>query len=167
MVAFLLADDSILLDQEDGGRLILELGVADGMADLDQSGQGYHRVRVYRGSSLGWTEVFVRPYTTVITPTYTISIGDGIILLNLAGVQTVNLPKCSSWVNELLLVSDAPLDRSIWIKDFGGNAGTFNKTIHPFAGDKIDNLAQDFTIGQNRQDLQLYPLNDLTGWISA
>lgn len=137
------------------------------MVDLDQGGMITRKTKVYRGPTLGWAECFAQPQTIVTTTPYTLVVGDGIILLNLAGVQTINLPKCSEWVNKFLLTHDNPFELAIWIKDFGGNAAAFNKTIHPFAGDKIDNLAIDFTIVQNRQLLRLYPINDLTGWISG
>jgi hypothetical protein len=37
------------------------------MADLDQSGRGYQRVRTYLGPSLGWKEEFVLPATDITT----------------------------------------------------------------------------------------------------
>lgn len=136
-------------------------------ADLDKSGLMTRKQRVYRGPTLGWAEAYVQPQTIITDASYTLLVGDGIILLNLAGIQTINLPKCSVWCNEFLAVYDNPLELAIWIKDYGGNAGAFNKTIHPFSGDTIDALAQDFTIVQNRALLRLYPLNDLTGWFSG
>lgn len=137
-------------------------------ADLDKSGLISRRQRVYRGPTLGWAEAYTQPQTVVAITPYTLTVGDGVILLNLAGVQTINLPKCSVWVNEFLNVYDNPSELAIWIKDFGGNAASFNKTIHPFSGDTIDGLAAtDFTIVQNRALLRLYPLNDLTGWFSG
>jgi hypothetical protein len=135
--------------------------------DLDKGGRGFRTVRAYRGPTLGWTEVEVKPEVFVITTPYTIQPEDGIILLQLAGIQTVNLPQCSEWFNSISRYLDHSLELAIWIKDYGGNATAFNKTIHPFAGDTIDGLAQDFTIVQNRQLLRLYPLNTLTGWISG
>ena len=136
-------------------------------ADLDKSGRGYRGSRVYRGPSLGWTEAEVRPETVVTTTPYTVQPEDGIILLNLAAIQTVNLPQVADWYNSRLLYLDHGVELALWIKDFGGNAAAFNKTVHPFSGDSIDALLIDFTIVQNRQLLRLYPMNDLTGWISG
>ena len=137
------------------------------MADLDQGGQRSRKLRVYAGPTIGWREVYAKPQVVITAASYTVLVGDGIILLNLAGVQTINLPSVSAWVNNLILFSDNPFEEAVWIKDFGGNAAVNNKTIHPFGTDKIDNLAQDFPIVQNRQLLRLYPLNDLTGWYSG
>ena len=135
--------------------------------DLDKGGRGYRSVRAYRGPTLGWADVEVKPEVIVTTTPYDIQPEDGIILLNAAAIQTVNLPKVSVWYNSITWNLDHALELALWIKDFGGNAAAFNKTIHPFPGDTIDALAIDFTLGQNRQLLRLYPLNDLTGWISG
>lgn len=138
------------------------------MVDLDQSGQGYQQVRVYLGPSLGWVIVRVKPQRSVTAVgTTTLDAGDSLVLVNIAGLVTINLPQVSKWVKEVQYMPSTGFERAVWVKDFGGNAAAFNITIHPFAGDKIDNLAQDFTIVQNRQLLRLYPLNDLTGWISG
>lgn len=137
------------------------------VVDLDKSGRGFRRSRAYRGPTLGWTDVEVKPEVFVTTTPYDIQPEDGIILLNLAGVQTVNLPKCSVWFNSITFYLDHAFELALWIKDYGGNATAFTKTIHPFAGDTVDNLAIDFTLVQNRQLLRLYPLNNLTGWISG
>jgi hypothetical protein len=137
------------------------------MADLDQSGRGYRRVLVWAGPSIGLRQCEIQPQTIITAASYTLVPGDGIILLNLAGVQTVNLPSVSAWVNDRLAFTSNPFEEAVWIKDFGGNAAASNKTVHPFGSDTIDALAIDFTIGQNRQLLRLYPMNDLTGWISG
>lgn len=137
-------------------------------ADLDQSGNSYQQVRVFRGPSLGWTLTQVKPQTPITAAgTYTMIGGDSLILVNIAGLVTVNLPSVSRWLSEPAYNPNTGFENAVWIKDFGGNAAAFNITVHPFSGDKIDNLAMDFTIVQNRQLLRLYPLNDRTGWISG
>lgn len=138
------------------------------MVDLDQSGQGYQWVKVFLGPSLGWVMCRVKPQRHItVVGTTTLDPGDSVALVNVAGLVTVNLPQVSAWVKENHYQPVTGFERAIWIKDFGGNATAFAITVHPFAGDKIDNLAMDFTIVQNRQLLRLYPLNDLTGWISG
>lgn len=136
--------------------------------DLDQSGQGYQQVRVYLGPSLGWALVRVKPQTPITSVgTYTVQAGDCLLLVNVAGLVTVQLPSVASWVKETANNPSTGFERLLWIKDFGGNASAFNITIAPNGTDKIDNLAQNFTIVQNRQLLRLGALNDLTGWYSG
>lgn len=137
-------------------------------SDLDKGGNSFQRVRVYRGPSLGWVETYVKPALSVTSGgTTTLSAGASIVLVNFAGAVTINLPKASAWFAEAFARPNPVFENAIYIKDFGGNAAANNITVHPFAGDKIDNLAQDFTIVQNRQLLRLYPMNDLTGWFSG
>lgn len=136
-------------------------------ADLDQSGQGYQIVRVYRGPSLGWAELRVKPQTLVTTASYQVIGGDSLLLVNRAGLVTVLLPSVALWVKEPSYNPNTGFENALWVKDFGGNAAAFNITVTPFGADKIDNLSISFTLVQNRQLLRLYPLNSLDGWISG
>jgi hypothetical protein len=136
--------------------------------DLDQSGNGYQQIRVYLGPSLGWQMVRVKPQTMVtVAGTYSFQAGDSILLVNVAGLVTIPLPSVARWVKETAYNPATGFERAIYIKDLGGNAATFNITVTPDGADKIDSLAQSFTIVQNRQLLRLYPLNSLDGWFSG
>lgn len=135
--------------------------------DLDQSGQSYQQIRVYLGPSLGWVTVRIKPETQVTTATYSVQAGDSILMVNRAGVVTIQLPSVAVWVKENFYNPSTGFERALWIKDLGGNAAAFNITINPFGTEKIDNLQQAFTIVQNRQLLRLYPLNSLEGWYSG
>lgn len=138
------------------------------MADLDQGGTAYQKVRVWMGPSLGWVDQQVRPATKIINAgTTTLLPGVSLVLVNVAGLVTVNLPDVRAWMNEPAYNPMTSFERCIWIKDWGGNAAAFNITIQPFSTQQIDLLAQAFKIIQNRQLIRLYPLNDLTGWISG
>lgn len=137
-------------------------------SDLDQSGNGYQRVNVNLGPSLGWTTVFVKPELNVTAAgSTTLSAGDSIVLVNVAGLVTILLPDVSKWVQENFYRPSTGFERAVWIKDVGGHAAAFNITITPFGAQTIDGLAQNFTIVQNRQILRLYPLNDRSGWYSG
>ena len=168
MTAYLLADSFSLLVQEGGGRMILELGVPDGMADLDQGGVVLQRTKVYMGPTLGWMEAYVRPETNVTAGgTYNVTLGDNVILVNVAATVTIQLPDVPLWLNQFRSRSPiAIFEGSIFIKDIGGNAAAFNITVTPFGTQTIDNLAQSFIIGQNRADLRLYPKPDASGWVN-
>lgn len=138
------------------------------MPDIDQSGLAWQTAKVWLGPTLGWVMQQVRPTQSITTGgATTLQAGASVVFVNIAALVTVNLPPVSQWVLETAYQPNTGFERALWIKDFGGNANAFNITVHPFAGDKIDNLAQDFTIIQNRQLLRLYPLIDLTGWYSG
>ena len=136
--------------------------------DMDRSGFGYQGIAVYQGHSLGWTRALVKNQRRITTGgTFSVAPGDCVILVNSTSPVILLLPRVSLWMREPLGVPVVGFERAIWIKDYGSYASAINITVTPFAGDKIDNLAQDFTIIQDRQLLRLYPLNDLTGWISG
>jgi hypothetical protein len=135
------------------------------MVDLDQGGLTYQKTRVYLGPSLGWVEVQVMPSQAITAVgSYTLVAGASMVMVNVAGLVTINLPDVSKWLLEVAYQPATGFERAIWVKDLGGNAAAFNITIHPFGTQKIDNLQQDFTIVQNRQLIRLYPMNDLSGW---
>lgn len=136
--------------------------------DLDKSGLNFQRTRVYRGPSLGWSDVFVGPSQDVTAAgTTTLGAGASVVLVNVAGLVTIQLPDVASWIQENFSRPNNSFQGAIWIKDLGGHAAAFNITVTPFGSQKIDNLAQSFTILQNRQLLRLYPLNDSSGWFSG
>lgn len=136
--------------------------------DLDQGGFTYQKVRVWMGPSLGWVDQQVKPNFNIVTAgTFALPAGTSIVLINVAGLVTVNLPSVSAWLKEPAYNPMTAFERALWIKDLGGNAQAFNITVTPFGSDKIDNLGISFTIVQNRQLLRLYPLNDLSGWMSG
>jgi len=133
--------------------------------DLDQSGNSYQDVDVYLGPSLGWTTVRVRPETLVTVGGSTTLLPDAsVVLVNVAATVTLNLPNVATWVKEIGARPTTAFERSIYIKDFGQNAGTFNITVHPFAGQRIDGSLSDYVINNTGQMLRLYALNDFSGW---
>lgn len=133
-------------------------------SDLDQSGSSWQKVRAWLGPSLGWGEVQVRPTRTISAGgTFSIVGGDQVILVNVAATVNVQLPDVRLWVQETANQPATGFERSIWVKDLGGNAASFNITITPFGTQKID-LQSSFVMNAARQFVRLYPLNDLTGW---
>lgn len=139
-------------------------------ADLDKSGNPYQRVRINLGPTLGWYIVNVQPLTQLditVAGTFVVSAGVNLIMVNVAGLVTVQLPDVTLWVQQSLVLDVSTYQGALWIKDLGGHAAAFNITVTPFGTQKIDNLAQSFTLVQNRQLLRLYPLSDLSGWFSG
>ena len=137
--------------------------------DLDQSGSGYQSVNVYLGPSLGWVKVRVKPQTKILAAgTTTLTADASVILVNINGLVTLNLPDVTKWIQETAYMPATAFERAVWIKDLGGFASPANPiTVAPFGTQTIDGLAQSYTIIQTNQLLKLYPLNDLTGWFAG
>jgi len=135
--------------------------------DLDQSGFGWQKTRVYLGPSLGWVESQVRASRTITTAgTFNVNPGDSIIFIPVAGSVQILLPDVRAWIQEPAYQPATGFERAIWIKDLG-QAAFFPRTVTPFGSQQIDGLAQSFQIVQNRQLMRLYPMIDMTGWFSG
>jgi hypothetical protein len=138
--------------------------------DPDQSGNSWQKVRVYLGPTLGWSETLVRPTRNITSPgSFPIVPGESIVLVNVAGSVTLLLPDVKTWVSQVASQPATGFERSIWVKDLGGNASVFPITIVPFpigmGSQTIDLIAASFTIVQNHQMLRLYPKQpELNGW---
>jgi hypothetical protein len=136
------------------------------MDDLDQSGHGYQRVRAYLGPSLGWKEEFVLPTTDVtVGGTYTVKPGDSVLLVEVAAIVTIQLPDVREWVQQHANLPATGFERSLTVKDLGGNAANFNIVIAPFGQQSIDNLHQALVLATARANVKLLPLIDMSGWI--
>jgi hypothetical protein len=144
--------------------------------DLDQGGHGYPRARAYLGPSLGWVDQLVRPATLVQSTTYNVGPGDYLIMVDTRLFPTYNifLPDAIAWVQQPAYQPATAFEKAIWVKDIGGVANQSNIFIHPFAGQKIDNLTVAFQIVQSRQLVRLYPIIEwqyppglFTGWFSG
>jgi len=133
--------------------------------DLDQSGNTFQGVRVFLGPSLGWVQVRVRPERYITAAgTYAVTPDDGVILVNVAGAVTFNLPDVRLWVSEFAYNPATAFERAIWIKDLGGNAAQFNIQINPFGLQGIDTANSPYIISVAYSIARLYPLSDLSGW---
>lgn len=138
------------------------------MVDVDQGGQFSQKARVYLGPSLGWVEQRVRPEVYItIAQTYQMLPGDSVVMVNVAGNVTVNLPDVQAWLRENAAMPMTGFERAIWIKDLGGNAQLFPITVVQFSGQRIDSLLTNYTIISNRALLRLYPIYDLSGWFAG
>ena len=136
------------------------------MDDLDQSGHGYQRVRAYLGPSLGWKEEYVLPTTDVtVGGTYVVKPGDSVLLVEVPAVVTIQLPDVREWVQQHANLPATGFERSLTIKDLGGNAANFNIVIAPFGQQAIDNLQQALVLATARANVKLLPLIDMSGWI--
>jgi hypothetical protein len=135
---------------------------------VDHGGAFWQQTKVYLGPTLGWAMVSVYPSQFITTSgTTTLMTGASVVLVIVAGLVTINLPDVTKWVQESFYMTMTGFERAIRIKDFGGNAASFNITVVPFGTQTIDLLAQSFVMNQNHQMLRLYPMNDLSGWFSG
>ncbi len=127
--------------------------------DLDKSGFGYQKVRVYKGPSLGWVETLIKPANVCNGPVYYVQAGDSIIFAQTAVfAPIIYLPDVILWIQETAYQPATGFERAVWIKDISGNASANPITVQPFGGQRIDNLTVAFQIVQNRQLIRLYPI---------
>jgi hypothetical protein len=137
------------------------------MTDLDKSGHGFQRVRTYLGPSLGWVDELVGPSTLIKTAgTYNVQPGDSLILVEVAAGVQINLPDVRQWVQQTAYQPATGFDRSITIKDLGGNAANFNIIVAPFSQQYIDDIQNALVMATARATIKLIPLIDLSGWAS-
>lgn len=141
------------------------MSFSDDLSQLDQGGSNAQWVRTWLGPTLGWAMLPVMPELIVTTAgAYTAPAFSSRILLN-AAVTSVQLPSVSQWMEATLpLANIAAFDRSLWIKDYAGNASVGNPiTITPAGTDTIDGLAS-FQISTPNDLIRLYPMTNLVGW---
>lgn len=86
------------------------------------------------------------------------------VLLN-AAVKAITLPSVAQWMlASLPLANTAAFDRSLWIKDYIGDASVGAPiVITPNGTDTIDTLSS-FSIVTNFDLIRFYPLTSLLGW---
>jgi len=136
--------------------------------DLDQSGYAFQGLNIYLGPSLGWVRTRVKPeFPITIADIYTLTSDCGVVLVNVTGSVTINLPDVRTWIQEFAYNPSTAFERAIWIKDLGGHAGAFPIVINPFGTQAIDTRATSTSISTNFQLLRLYPLADLSGWFTG
>lgn len=136
------------------------------MVDLDQSGHGFQRVRTYLGPSLGWKDELVSPSTDITTGgIHVVQPGESLLLVDVSAVVQINLPDVARWFQQTADQPATGFERSITVKDIGGNAANFNIAVVPFGQQAIDNIQQALVISQAKANVKLIPLVDLSGWM--
>lgn len=141
--------------------------MGDNLAQLDQGGSNCQSVRTYLGPTLGWAMLPVMPELEITSAAaITVPAFASRILLK-AAVKAVQLPQVSQWMLATLpLGNTSSFDRSLWIKDYIGDASVGAPIVitpDPTLPDTIDGLSS-FSIITNYDLIRLYPLTDLTGW---
>lgn len=138
------------------------------MIDLDQGGSGNLSTLTSLGPSLGNVRTLIKPQKSILAAgAYVVAPGDSVILINIAGLVTVNLPSVALWVKETAYQPATGFERMILVKDYGGHADSFPIVITPFGSDLIDNSNSNLQMNSKNQAVRLYPLFDLTGWYSG
>lgn len=116
--------------------------------DLDQGGTVRQLQRLYLGPSVGWQlggANNILPITAAgIT---TVLLGTTLILVNVAGLVTVQLPLAKASGAGPQALPGTFLGIPITIVDAGGNAANFNITILPAGSELIDGLASIKIVG--------------------
>lgn len=134
--------------------------------DLDRGGFGFQRVRTYLGPTLGWKDELVSPSTDIITGgIHLVQPGESLLLVDVAAAVQINLPDVVGWFKQTADQPATGFERSITIKDIGGNAANFNIVVAPFGQQAIDNIQTSLVISEARANVKLIPLLDLTGWM--
>ena len=139
--------------------------MADNLLQTDQGGSNCQWTKVYLGPTLGWVMLPIMPELEITSAAaLTIPAYASRVLLK-AAVKAIALPSVSQWMLATLpLANTAAFDRSLWIKDYVGDASSGAPiVITPNGSDTIDTLSSYSIITQNDL-LKLYPLTDLTGW---
>jgi len=85
-------------------------------------------------------------------------------LVEVAAAVQIQLPDVIEWIKQSNGDPATGFDRSITIKDIGGNAANFNIVVVPFGSQAIDNIQQAVVMSVARATLKLIPLIDMTGW---
>lgn len=138
----------------------------DNLTQTDQGGSNAQWVKVYLGPTLGWAMLPVVPELEVTSAAALVLAPYTSRVILKAAVKAITLPAVAQWMlASLPLANQSAFDRSIWIKDFSGNAGGGASAIviSPSGTDLIDGLASYSIITPNDL-IRLYPLTDLSGW---
>lgn len=103
------------------------------------------------------TVVYNGQPTRLVSINTTVGTNDSVILVNALAPVTITLPDVTSWGSGFF-------DRSIFVKDYGGNAAANNITIVPgVVGQNID-LLTSLVLASNHACARIYPVSDLSGW---
>lgn len=133
--------------------------------DLDKGGFGFQRVRTYLGPSLGWVDELVQPSVDITTGgVHVVQPGESLLLVEVAAAVIIQLPDVVRWMQQTAYQPATGFDRSITVKDQGGNAANFNIIVAPFGQQAIDNIQQSTIISTARAVVRFVPLIDLSGW---
>jgi hypothetical protein len=134
--------------------------------DLDQGGFA-QRQSVYLGPTLGWQLLRTKPEMYITNGgSYTLGPDNGVVLVSTPATVTLTLPDVTKWSNEPFGQPVTAFERTIWIKDIGGYAGSFHITVTAFPSQTID-TASSAVINTFFGVLRLYPLADQSGWFIA
>ena len=139
--------------------------MADNLLQTDQGGSNCQWTKVYLGPTLGWAMLPIVPELEITSAAaLTIPAYASRVLLK-AAVKAIALPSVSQWMLATLpLANTAAFDRSLWIKDYVGDASSGAPiVVTPNGSDTIDGLSSYSIITPNDL-LKLYPLTDTTGW---
>jgi hypothetical protein len=110
--------------------------------DLDQGGTYRQTEKVYLGPSVGWVHV---PYETILNVvtagTTTVLLGTTLVLVNVAGSVTIQLPSAKASPAGAQALPYSFVGKPITVLDIGGHATATPITILPFGSETIAGLS--------------------------
>jgi hypothetical protein len=110
--------------------------------DLDQGGTFRQKQRLYLGPSVGWQEAINTGILNVTSAgTVNVTLGTNLVLVNVAGLVTVNLPSAKQSPAGAQALPGTFLGIPITVVDIGGNAQNNNITIAAAGAETIDGFA--------------------------
>lgn len=135
--------------------------------DLDKGGTSRQWVRKYLGPSVGWIDVPSENILPIITVgTYNIDPSTNLVLVNVAGAVTINLPSALTPSAGAQAQPRLFAQNPITIVDIGGNANANPITINPFSGAENIMGLSSIQLTTNYGAYSLQPSNAQAGWTS-
>lgn len=132
--------------------------------DLDQGGTFRQWVKMFMGPSVGWVSVPVDAVLNIIAVgTYAIARGTSLIMINVNGNVTLNLPSSKASPQGPQAIPGQWVINPVTIVDIGGFADTNIYNIVPNGSETISGLAS-VQLASERGSIILNPILSTGGW---
>jgi hypothetical protein len=132
--------------------------------DLDQGGTFRQWTKMWMGPSVGWVPVPVDAVLDITAAgTYTIARGTSLILLNVNGNVTLNLPSAQASPQGPQAIPGQWVINPVTIVDIGGFASDNTYNIVPFGAETISGLPS-VQLASDRGTIILNPILTTGSW---